>query len=75
MTKRKTSALRQKDTRYAKKNQNYESQAFYMNESKTINEYEYLDNIYCLGVPDKQYDAYPMIQIEDMMWNEYPVFY
>lgn len=36
MTKRKTSALRQKDTRYAKKNQNYESQAFYMNESKTI---------------------------------------
>ena len=36
MTKRKTSALRQKDTRYAKKNQNYESQSFYMNESKTI---------------------------------------
>ena len=36
MTKRKTSALRQKDTRYTKKNQNYESQAFYMNESKTI---------------------------------------
>ena len=36
MTKRKTSALRQKDTRYSKKNQNYESQAFYMNESKTI---------------------------------------
>ena len=48
----------------------------FMNESKTINEYEYLDNIYCIGVPDKEYDMYPMIQIEDMVWNgEHPMFY
>jgi len=48
----------------------------FSNEKTNITkEYEYLDNIYCIGIPDTEYDRYPMIQIDDMLWNTNPVFY